>query len=173
MENIITSRFFGSAAILCVLAMAGCATNSSMVTLAPVGPKTPEAIASGPVEGFLEVYSATTQYCNSDGGFMYYPHTRYSILNPEGSRLKWVENHTSQTDESPQKVSLPAGNYYVLAQSELEGIVKVPVLIKGGLTTVVNLERGKASDVAREGLSPRKRAAKLPRAQVADWHAEF
>jgi hypothetical protein len=124
--------------------------------LTPIGPGNASCKTTGPIQGYLKVFSATTEYCNNSGGIMYYPHTRYSILNTDGSRYKWVDNHASDTNESPETVALPAGNYYVLAQSELGGPVKVPVLIKGGQTTVVNLEKG------RSNLDPATRANHNP-----------
>jgi len=151
-----------------LLGLGICANASPLVTLAPVGPKPPGVHAPGPMKGYLKVYSATTEY--NDGNLMYYPHTRYSILNTNGSRYKWVDNHVAENDESPQVVAIPVGTYYVLAQSEQDGLVRVPVVIKGGSTTVVNLERGRTSDKDTQGVAP-SRGVKLPSGQVAGWRA--
>jgi len=141
---------------------------SPLVTLAPVGPRPPGVHAPGPLKGYLKVYSATTEY--NDGNLMYYPHSRYSILDTGGKRLEWVDNHVSMNDEAPQVVPIPVGTYYVLAQSEFDGLVRVPVIIKGGQTTVVNLERGRTSDKDTQGVDA-SRGVKLPSGQVAGWRA--
>ena len=101
---------------------------------------------------------------------MYYPHSRYSILNTDGSRYKWVDNHMSDTDESPEKVALPVGAYYVMAQSEFDGMVKVPVVIKGGGTTVVNLEKGRTSDPDTQRTES-SRDVMSPAGKVIGWSA--
>lgn len=151
-----------------LLGLSSCVNASPIVTLAAVGPKPPGIHSPGPMKGYLKVYSATTEF--NDGNLMYYPHTRYSILNTNGKRLEWVDNHVAENDETPQVVAIPVGTYYVLAQSELDGLVRVPVVIKGGETTVVNLERGRTSDKDTQGVEA-SRAVKLPSGQQAGWRA--
>jgi hypothetical protein len=133
-----------------------------MVTLTIVSPKSADVRPGGSMGGYLKVYSATSEY--SDGDLMYYPHSRYSICRANGTRYKWVDNHKTDNDESPERVALPTGTYYVLAQSDHGGLVKVAVVIKDGQTTVVNLEGG-----TQGGQS--SRAGKLPGGQVIGWHA--
>ncbi len=74
------------------------------------------------------------------------------------------------SDESPERVALPVGTYYVLAQSDSDGLVKVAVVIKGGQTTVVNLEHGRTSDSDTQGVQA-SRGVKLPSGQVIGWRA--
>ena len=126
--------------LFCFLGLGGCETATPLVTLDTVGPEPAGVHPAGSPQGYLKVYSATGEF--NDGDLMYYPHSRYSIYLGNGTRYKRVENHTTPGDENPQLVTLPAGTYYVLAQSDLNGLVKVPVIIKGGQTTVVNLQRG-------------------------------
>jgi hypothetical protein len=52
-----------------------------------------------------------------------------------------VRNHVGAWDESPFRVSLPPGRYTIRAESEIDGDVSVPDIIKGAKTTVVNLQR--------------------------------
>jgi hypothetical protein len=138
---------FTGLAVICLGALGGCAGGpSTTVALLSASEAGPAPASSDGMQGYLKVYTATEQYCNSDGGFMYYPHTGYSVLNKDGARFKSVDNRMSGTDETPEKVALPVGAYFVQAQSELAGGVKFPVVIRGGRTTVVLLEQGKTSD---------------------------
>jgi hypothetical protein len=52
-----------------------------------------------------------------------------------------VENHISRSDELPETVSLPVGSYTVMARSEKDGYVSVPVMIRNGRRTIVDLGR--------------------------------
>jgi hypothetical protein len=89
--------------------------------------------------GALEVYSATDEF--NDGGTLYYAHGAYAIYTLDGELFKNVENHISRSDELPETVSLPVGSYTVMARSERDGYVSVPVMIRNGLRTIVDLGR--------------------------------
>ena len=89
--------------------------------------------------GALEVYSATDEF--NDGGTLYYAHGAYAIYTLDGKLFKNVENHISRSDELPETVSLPVGSYTVMARSERDGYVSVPVMIRNGLRTIVDLGR--------------------------------
>ena len=89
--------------------------------------------------GALEVYSATDEF--NDGGTLYYAHGAYAIYTLDGKLFKNVENHISRSDELPETVSLPVGSYTVIARSERDGYVSVPVMIRNGLRTIVDLGR--------------------------------
>lgn len=167
MKTIHCTKFLQTGALVLALGLSACASdNSHVATLGTVGPKPPNVHPQGPLQGYLKVYSATSEH--NDGDLMYYPHSRYAIYHNDGTRFEWVENHVTESDESPELVTLPVGNYYVMAHSELDGMVKVPVLIKGGQTTVVNLERGRMSDGDTHGVDA-SRAVVLPSGQVAGW----
>ena len=89
--------------------------------------------------GALEVYSATDEF--NDGGTLYYAHGAYAIYTLDGELFKNVENHISRSDELPEIVSLPVGSYTVMARSDRDGYVSVPVMIRTGLRTIVDLGR--------------------------------
>jgi hypothetical protein len=89
--------------------------------------------------GSLEVYSATDEF--NDGGTLYYAHGAYAIYTLDGKLFKDVENHISRSDELPETVSLPIGSYRVVARSERDGYVSVPVMIGNGRRTIVDLDR--------------------------------
>jgi hypothetical protein len=97
-----------------------------------VGPSEPEHI------GYLIVYTATEPF--NDGDLMYYTHTDYELYSGRGVFLRKIRNSIVKGDETPEKVPLAPGRYLVEAQSETNGVVRVPVIIADGRTTVVNLE---------------------------------
>jgi hypothetical protein len=90
-------------------------------------------------EGYLLVYSATDEF--SDGDLIFNAHSSYSIHTTDGKLFKNVENHISRSDEIPELVTLPPGSYTVEARSGNNGYVHVPVQIKPGRQTIVDLDR--------------------------------
>jgi hypothetical protein len=94
---------------------------------------------TGSADGYLLVYSATGEF--SDGDLIFNAHSSYSIYTTDGKLFKNVENHMSRSDEIPELVTLPVGSYTIEARSESEGYVRVRVIIRGGLRTVVDLDK--------------------------------
>ena len=92
------------------------------------------------VQGYLKVYSAPDEV--HDGSLAYYSHSSYAIYTTDGQLFKRVENHRSRNDQSPELVSLPAGSYLVIARSDREGDVSIPVAIKASQLTVLDLDVG-------------------------------
>jgi hypothetical protein len=154
-------------ALACLLALNGCANAAPLVTLSPVGPKPADAQPAAPMLGYLKVYSSTREYNNGD--VLYYPRRRYFIYNMNGSRYRTVENRASRKDEEPQLISLPVGKYYVIGESESDGLLRVPVVIKQGEKTGVVLERGKSTDTDAKVDS--SRGVKTPSGNVVGWPA--
>jgi len=95
----------------------------------------------------LEVYSATDEF--KDGDARYFPHSSYAVYTTDGKLLKNVENHNSRTDEIPEIVALPVGSYTVLAQAEKHDYVRVPVVIKEGQRTILDLDLWERNPLAR------------------------
>jgi hypothetical protein len=121
--------------------LASCASAPTILH-DPVGPAPVQANSAD--VGFLTVYSATAWSTGDDDGPRQLNHTDYDISAPDGKLF----GHITSTDEEPPRVSLPAGNYTVVAQSDTAGTVIVPVIIKTGRTTVLHLERQKDWQVA-------------------------
>jgi hypothetical protein len=117
----------------------GCISNPR--ALSSVGPDPMGGTASGP-QGWLEVFSGVekTEIVESDIPVFCDPHSSYDINAESGKMVKFVPNHSSDMDEWPDRVALPAGNYNVVAQSKSYGLVKVSVLVQQGKTTVVHLD---------------------------------
>ncbi|MCE0524205.1 MAG: hypothetical protein LV480_14965 [Methylacidiphilales bacterium] len=142
-------------------------------TQAQAGPVLPAVGPRPPGEydkvscGYLEVFSRTQETQWGEGSY-YYPHTAYWIYNSDGKRIKTVENHDTDIDESPQKVDLAPGAYVVKAWSDNDGLVTVPVIIKVAQTTTVHLENGRTSD--NDIFNPAK-AVKTPSGQIVGWKA--
>ena len=108
------------------------------VTLPAVGSMDTEQYDKVSV-GYLTVFSSTEETQWGEGSY-YYVHTGYRIYDSAGKVVKWVENHDTSIDEDPQKVELAPGTYTIWAQSDKDGYVKVPVVIKQARTTAVHLE---------------------------------
>src|SRR6202012_3251366 len=91
-------------------------------------------------KGRLRVYTGTDTLQIGKLSW-YYPHKGYAIYSQSGQLLKSVPNHVGDMDESPMWVSLPPGNYDIVAESASYGRVTVPVVITGSGTTIVHLNR--------------------------------
>jgi hypothetical protein len=121
--------------------MSGCISNP--MALSAVGPDPASQAGSGP-NGRLQVFSATETRAdeNTPDGYhgYFHPHSGYDIKDQSGNGVKYVANHASIMDEAPDQVSLPEGNYTIVAQSACCGLVTVPVRIQQGKTTVVHLD---------------------------------
>ena len=124
---------------LLALAAAGCAAVPPPTVLQPVGPPAaPLTQAPGYLVVATEVepppISADTMFC---------PHTSYAIYDRHGLLLRTVRNHLGPWDESPERVALRPGSYTISAPSQFGGDVLVPVIIREGATTRVDLERNR------------------------------
>ncbi len=137
--------FLFCAMSLLVLALTGCVSERNRLVLDSVGP----AHASAPQptsEGFLTVYSAYDQgahfYSRDYEGREY---SDYSILEANGQPLREVHNSTDTIMDSPATVSLPPGQYKVIARANGYGNVTVPVTIERNRQTIVHLEGGETT----------------------------
>jgi hypothetical protein len=113
------------------------AGDRSTLSLGFVSPRHLNSRAELP-QGYLRVFSATEQF--NDGGLSYYAHSSYAIYSVDGKLFKRVENHISPSDEVPEIVSLPVGFYIVEARSERVGYIRIPITIKEGRRTSLDLD---------------------------------
>jgi hypothetical protein len=119
---------------------AGCATsNLATVRFDTVGPTPGVYGLFGDPKGYLQVFSQTR--CVDDGNIPYYPHTGYSVYNPDGKRAASCVNHVGNDDQTPMVLPLVPGRYVVYARAGGLGVVSVPVVIARGRLTVLFLER--------------------------------
>jgi hypothetical protein len=115
----------------------GCVSGPT--ALKPVGPDATSSVESA-LQGHLLVYTATQageDYIR--GNFLQL--TGYEIKNASGKRFAFVADQDSGWNGSPERVTLPAGTYNVIAESADYGLVTVPVVVQSGRTTAVHLDR--------------------------------
>ncbi len=155
------------------------AAGSDAQVTSPVGPA-PTAQAKPGTDGSLQVYSARQKHdpsylwdifvggVNDDA--QYDPaHTDYTICTPEGKVVEKVRNAHDPNDATPALVSLTPGTYLVKAEDRDYGSVSVPVVIKPGELTQVNLERGKKLAFDQ---SSKRELVLLHGWRVVGWRAE-
>ncbi len=116
--------------------------------------------------GYLKVFSAT-QEAQWGEGSSYYLHTGYRIDDSNGKTVKWVVNHNDNADETPEKVELAPGVYTIWAQSEKNGYVKVPVVVKPDQLTAIHLEKDETGHKATHPV----KLVKTTNGQVVGWKA--
>jgi hypothetical protein len=141
--------------------LAGCVSNP--LALAPVGPDAVSRALPGR-QGYLEVFTAT-QTIDVDFQAYFHPHMGYDINDAAGRSVRFVQNHTSNMDESPELVTLPPGNYEVVAESTWCGLVGVPVVVQKGKTTVVHLD----GNAWRPPHASGGQLVYLPNGEVVGW----
>ena len=131
--------------------IAGCAGNEQVTVLHTVGPVPAGTRMQAQAAGNLIVYTAV-QVPPISSDTLFYPHTSYAIYDSHGVFLRGVRNHIGPWDEQAERVSLPPGRYTISGESELQGDVKVPIIIQAAKTTVVNLQRiSHRGDLASNG----------------------
>ncbi len=144
---------------------AGCA--SQPVQISPVGPAAVSFNHAGE-QGRLRVFSATETHVIAEDTY-YYPHTSYTIYDPAGAVVKYVRNHTGSTDESPALVTVPVGEYNIVAESESYGRVTVPVVIEADKTTIVHLDRRWPVGTKLAAGAVTKNLVRLPDGEPIGW----
>jgi hypothetical protein len=122
--------------IALVISMAGCAPIQPLTVAESLGPVTWK---TDETRGALVVYSdiGAAQEDEPFAG----ERSSYRLYSSAGELLRLVGNHASPFTQDPEKVVLPVGEYQVIARAAQYGLVKVPVVIRGGQTTVVDLNQ--------------------------------
>jgi hypothetical protein len=143
MKSLLPSIFWKTAPLIVPLALA---IGSS--TIAQAGDRNP--LSPGPIrpgnldypaassQGYLTVYITTDEF--NDGSAWYFPRGFYSIYTIDGKLFKNVKSQRSADDEIPDVVALPVGSYMVVARSEKDGYIHLPIAIKAGQRTVLDLD---------------------------------
>ena len=88
--------------------------------------------------GYLAVYLTADEFKN--GNAWYFPHSFFAIYTTDGKLFKNVTSQYFGDDETPEVVRLPVGSYMVVARSEKDGYIRLPVAIKAGQRTVLDLD---------------------------------
>jgi hypothetical protein len=84
-----------------------------------------------------------------DGNAWYFPQNLFAVYTIDGKLFKNVTSQLSADEEIPEIVALPVGSYMVVARSEKGGYIRLPVAIKAGRRTVLDL------DLRQEGIPTR------------------
>jgi len=147
-----------------------CASPRPDLVLEPVGPP-PPAVTPSADQGALLVYSAfETGVPGTQLPEGIRLHTAYELRSGNGALLRIVPNQTGYQGEDPLRLSLPAGNYLILARANGYGIVRVPVVIAAGQVTTVHLEGG--APRSKPGASDSvDNAVRLPDGTTVGWKA--
>jgi len=93
---------------------------------------------AGSSRGYLMVYLRADE--SYDGNAWYFPRSLFAIYTIDGKLFKNVTSQLSADEEIPEIVALPVGSYMVVARSEKDGYIRVPVAIKAGRRTVLDLD---------------------------------
>jgi hypothetical protein len=91
----------------------------------------------GSAQGSLMVYSVMDRFDDDD--VVYYEYSSYAIYTINGRLFRHVENRVSSSKQIPEAVTLPAGSYVIEARSATDVYVRVPVVIKAGRQTILDL----------------------------------
>jgi uncharacterized protein with FMN-binding domain len=110
---------------------------------------------------------------NNDFGtndFLYRPaHSDYGIYSEDGKLLQEVHNARGPNDPEPAIVPLAPGTYKITAQARGYGPVTIPVVIRPGQLTTVNLQRHRN---LADGSAPRANLVLLEDSRVIGWKAD-
>src|SRR5438094_6580060 len=93
---------------------------------------------AGSSRGYLTVYLTADEF--NDGNAWYFPHSFFAIYTTDGKLFKNVTSQHLADDEIPEVVPLPVGSYMVVARSEKDGYIRLPVVIKAGQRMVLDLD---------------------------------
>jgi hypothetical protein len=139
------------------------------MVLEPVGPS-PSPVAESNGEGSLVVYTAYDVNFVSAGDYEHRRHyTNYKIFTADGKLLQNVHNDIGTTFKQAAHVTLPAGNYRVVANANGYGTVTVPVVIASNRQTVVHLEGGASwPDMTADNQAS---AVHFPDGEIVGWRA--
>ena len=113
------------------------AGDSSPLFHGPIRPRDSECPA-GSSRGYLTVYLRADE--SYDGNAWYFPQNLFAIYTIDGKLFKNVTSQLSADEDIPEIVALPVGSYMVVARSEKDGYIRLPVAIKAGQRTVLDLD---------------------------------
>jgi hypothetical protein len=152
MKSLLSSSFWKTAAlIISVSLIIGSSTIAQAGDRNPLfpGPIRPRDLdyPAGSCRGYLTVYLTADEF--NDGNAWYFPQNLFAIYTIDGKLFKNVTSQHSADDEISEVVPLPVGSYMVVARSEKDGYIRLPVAIKAGQRTVLDL------DLRQEGTAKR------------------
>jgi hypothetical protein len=159
------SVFFRAFSVLPVFAtgLVGCAAVAPRALVDSAAPVASCSRSQG--DGNLVVYSTT--YPQTAEQSEYPAHTNYTIATTDGRVLRRVANNAGPFGAFPSSVELPCGDYDVRAQYGSGRFVVVPVAVRAGKITVVELTH----EPVELGAGLIREPIRLPSGQVVGWRA--
>jgi hypothetical protein len=100
---------------------------------------------AGLAHGYLTVYLTADEFNNA----WYFPQNLFAIYMIDGKLFKNITSQHLADDEIPEVVALPVGSYIIVARSEKDGYIRLPVLIKAGQRTILDLDLRQKGTVTR------------------------
>jgi hypothetical protein len=91
-----------------------------------------------PAHGYLAVYLTPGEL--NEYGAWYFPHNFYSIYTTDGKLFRNVMSQPSADEDIPDVVALPIGSYLIVGRSENNKQVRLPIVIRAGRRTTVELD---------------------------------
>lgn len=149
---------------LSLLPLIGCATEQPLVLTQPVGPVEGEP-KHFQKHGELIVYSAWDRFDTLDSA--HWKHTAYSLRPENGGKVIRVRNRCGTFGQDAEVVALPPGSYLLDVYATNAGLVKVPVVVREGLTTEVYLDG--ISGPPKYAQAERTNWISQPNGQVLGW----
>ena len=143
MKSLLSSSFWKTAQLIIPLSLIigsstiALAEDSSPLFHGPIRPRDSECPA-GSSRGYLTVYLRANEF--NGGSAWYFPQNLFAIYTIDGKLFKNVTSQLSADEEIPEIVALPVGSYMVIARSEKDGYIRLPVAIKAGRRTVLDLD---------------------------------
>jgi len=143
MKSLLSSIFWKTALLIIPLALTiGRSTNAQAGDRNPLfpGPIMPGDLdyPAGSSQGYLTVYLTADEF--NDGNAWYFPHSAFAIYTIDGKLFKNVKSYFTY-DEIPEVlVALPVGSYMIVARSEKNQFIRLPVVIRAGQRTILDLD---------------------------------
>jgi hypothetical protein len=94
--------------------------------------------SAGSTQGYLTIYITADEF--NDGSAWYFPRSVYAIYTIDGKLFRNVKSQHSTDEEIPDVVALPIGSYMVVARSEKDRYIRLPVVIKADRRTTLDLD---------------------------------
>ena len=88
--------------------------------------------------GYLMVYLRADE--SYEGNAWYLPRNLFAIYTIDGRLFRNVTSQYSTDEDTPEVLALPVGAYMVVARSEKDGYIRLPIAIKAGQRTVLDLD---------------------------------
>jgi len=106
---------------------------------------------AGSSRGYLTVYLTADAF--NDGNAWYFPHSAFAIYTIDGKLFRNIKSRFTY-DEIPEVlVTLPVGSYIVVARSEKDRYVRLPVVIKSGERTILDSDLREKGTLKRIALN--------------------